>query len=387
MVLEGTGLPGSLRVRAWLTSDGRHLPYVIEGLQRLEQAGALRLDLRVRPSRWRDRVRIEPAVAGVTRISRPYPWSLDLDIATDSRSVRAAVDLQDWSELFSHRSLGRSDIVFKRMFAPDIADLVEEEYGVPVVPAGISHGVDGSALARTMRARVARLAGGLEAVVNRPALLRSVPDRLRARRSTTDASRGVGPTPPGDAASPADADRGIPDGDFAFFQVVEHAWGGPDGPADRLNRDRIELIRTLRRKLGERFVGGMAFRGSASADLADAATDRSTDRDTYLDLVRHAAVVVAGLGFADSPPWKLAEYLEAGCAIVAEELPVALPAPLGEAVVTYRTHDECATRCAELLDDPERRAAMGRTAAGYYREHVAPDAAAARFLRTALAAP
>jgi hypothetical protein len=345
--------------------DLRHAPWLLDGLAALEAAGELRLRLHARPPRWRDRVVVEGD--GHRRVGRPYPWSLDLDVRDREAGERhrVSVDLQDWREMWSHASLRDSDVVVKRMCTRPEADVVERDFGVRVVPAGVTGHGDAARWAGRWPVRVAGMAGRLETVLNEP---------TRLRRPAEEA-----PVPPGRALPPPQA----PGEPYVFFQVAHHAWG------EDLNVGRATVIRALRQRLGDRFVGGMTFGGAPAAGYEDCASGFVPDHDAYLDLVRGAAIVVSTNGFGGSPPWKLAEYLEAGACIVTEPQEVELPVALehDRQVWVASTPDEVADGCARLLDDADHRARLAAGAAAYHAAVVTPEALARRVLAAGAEAP
>ena len=346
--------------------DLRHAPWLLDGLARLEAAGELRLKLRPRPPRWRDRVVVEGD--GVRRVGRPYPWSVDLDVRDREAGVRrrVSVDLQDWREMWSHASLRDSDVIVKRMCTRNEADVVEREFGVRVVPAGITGRGHAERWSGRWPVRLAGVAGRVETVVNEP---------RRARRKAAIASVG-GPAPP--PAPPVAADE-----PYVFFQVAHHGWD------EDLDRGRAAVIRALQDRLGHRFVGGMTFSGAPAPGWEDCASGFVPDHGAYLDLVRGASVVVSTNGFGGSPPWKLAEYLEAGACIVSEPQEVELPVPLEDDrhLVVAATPDEIAGACEHLLADGDRRARLQAGAAEYHAAVVAPEALARRVLAAGAEAP
>jgi glycosyltransferase involved in cell wall biosynthesis len=205
---------------------------------------------------------------------------------------------------------------------------------------------------------VAGVAGRLETVVNEPRRLRRAP--------STPAPASDEPLPP--PVAPAHR--------FVFFQVAHHAWG------EGLNQQRAAVIRALRAGLGDRFVGGMTFTGDPVPGYEDCASGFLPDHRAYLALVRDAAVVVSTNGFGGSPPWKLAEYLEAGACIVSEPQEVALPAAQehDRHLWLASTPDEVVDACRRLLDDPAHRARLADGAAAYHAAVVEPTALARRVL-------
>jgi hypothetical protein len=285
---------------------------------------------------------------------------------------RAGIDLQDWRNMFSDRSLDRSDVLFKRMYVDEPVAAVAAVSRARIMPAGITHGAPADAWTGKPAAWLASGARVLESALGQPAGLVHQVWRRRPSRAAPD------PRGPSAQGSPPAA------GGYVLFQVMHHGQWGPESEADVLTRSRADVVRSLRARFGDRFVGGIVFPGDPPADMVDCASHLLSDRASYLELVAGAAVVVSTNGFGESPPWKLAEYLEAGAAIVSERQVARLPTPLlnGRHVVEFTGPENCADRCAELLEDPAARAGLGAEAARFYREHVAPDAAVWRYLTT-----
>lgn len=359
------------RLRVHLTGDPRHTPHVLAGLEALEAAGDATITWRARPPRWRDRVLVRDGRA--TRVGRPYPWMVLIDVLESPSGARGrmAIDLQDWREMHSREALETCAVVFKRMYVADDAAAAERLFPARILPAGLSHAVPMPAIASRSVFRRGKAFQRLESVLNAP--------RLLLRR------RGPHHTPsPGSPAHAAPKAPTLPDDGFAFFQVKYHPWGDGSEAAE-LNEVRARLIRALRAELGPRFQGGMYFDGEPPAAFADCLTPLPTDRESYLALNERATVVVSTEGFGASPPWKLCEYLQQGRSIVAERMPVVLPDPLEDDVhLRFFDHPEaCASLCASLLDAPETRARLEREAAAYYRAHVDPEATIRRHLRQA----
>jgi glycosyltransferase involved in cell wall biosynthesis len=360
--------PARFDVDVRVTRDLRHAPYLLDGLAELEDGGEVRLKLSPRWPRRHDRVVLGPD--GPRRVARPYPWSLDLAITDHGtgRRTKVSVDLQDWRDMYSATSLAASDVILKRMCTRPEVDQVEAAYGVSVRPAGITASGDASRWSSPWSMRVAALFGQVESVLDAP---RDVLGRRRARRRYEAVQE-----------HEATASR-LPDlpEDYVLYQVVHQPWLGRPA-ADRMNEARIELVRALREELGTRFVGGMTFPGEVPAGWEDCRSELFSSREVYLDLVRGAAVVVASNGFGGSPPWKLAEYLELGCCIVAEPPEVVLPQPLEHGVHAWLADSaqEVARACRHLVDAPDERAGLRQGAATYHRDQVSPAALARRVL-------
>ncbi|HVY70128.1 MAG TPA: glycosyltransferase [Verrucomicrobiae bacterium] len=373
-------LPGSkrgkLEVTLRATGDDRHQIFLIAGLIALDEAGEIDLRVVSRGPRIHDRV----VVTGDTcaRIARPYPWSYRLDVRDprSGRTVRAAVDLQDWKHFFSHGDLSSCEVLFKRSYDLKTAGVVASKYGVKVVPGGMTHSAKiGEKYAKVLSA--ARLAGKVEALVTGPKRGIDALGNMLFKRKATAAGPQKKATPV--AHAPDDL------GDFAFFQIACHG-NGDWKEAEQLNRERADLIRTMRASLGSRFQGGMYFDGPPRPEFADTLTNLPSTPQEYMRIVNQAAVGISTNGFGESFPWKLCEYLSLGKCIVTQRPAFPLPTPItpGKEAVFFDTLDDCARLCAQLLADPAARQKMATAAREYYANHVAPISVARRYVTTAL---
>jgi hypothetical protein len=366
-------------VTLFVTSDTRHLPYLMQGLVELERIGDIKLRVLSRGPRVGDRIVITGQE--VQRVRRPYPWSYRMEIR-DPRScrvVRVGVDLQDWENFFSYGDIKSCDLLFKRSYNARIANLLQAKFGTLVLPAGMTYGVKFPRGDRRVPLMIASVFGKIESLMTHPTRAvgwmreRIAPKMVLPLQTCKTIDNFINPS-----LAPKSQD-------YAFFQVQCHGSGGWR-EAEELNKTRADLIRALRSGVGEAFMGGMYFDGPPRREFADCLSVLPTARDAYLRLVANAAVVVATNGFGQSVPWKLCEYLSLGKCVVAEELAVGLPVPLvhGREMYFFKNHAECVQQCMQLLVDPDARERMGQRARQYYLEHVASVAAARRYIETAL---
>ncbi|MBX2990057.1 MAG: glycosyltransferase family 1 protein [Bacteroidetes bacterium] len=336
----------------------------MKGLSDLQREGIVRIKPRIRGLQYRDRVVVDGGI--LMRLNRPYPWSPICRIKDLESGVvtKIAIDLQDWPNWFSRHALTQADIVFKRSYDKNTAGLIAREFGVKVLPFGMSHSskLDGNVLSDG-QLRILSLLGKLESVLNDPL-------RLRGRLSTI---RFHGHRPMAQINSKSFTDRkpSLPDR-YVFFQVKYYDWN--NRWSTPLNEYRAEIIRSLRQHLGNSFQGGMFFEGSVPDGYRDCITDLPTSQEHYLNLVQRATVVVSTNGFAQSPPWKLCEYLKMGKCIVSEPMAYELPVSLvdGRDVQYFQTPDDCAAVCQSLLDNPRQTEELGGNARSFYEANIKP---------------
>jgi hypothetical protein len=141
------------------------------------------------------------------------------------------------------------------------------------------------------------------------------------------------------------------------------------------NFQRAELIRTLQRRLGDRFRGGFAPTDYARRHFPDCLSDQPSEPVAYMRAVQSCAVVVSTIGLRRSTPYKLPENLSASRAIVSDPLHFGLPTPLvdGTHLLMATDPESCADACERLLDDPSLVAHLREHAWYYYQREVRPD--------------
>ena len=171
-------------------------------------------------------------------------------------------------------------------------------------------------------------------------------------------------------------------------------WCGAGKPADvadrfrQLNECRIELIATLRARLGDSFVGGVERNHVSEQLCPDYIVDHETVKTNYVALMKRRLIGVATPGLHGSIGWKFPEYLAASRCIVSQPLRPEGSSGLveGKHYLPFHTADACANACERLLNDPALALAMRRSNEDYYRNELKPPVMMLKRLRTAMAA-
>lgn len=331
-----------------------HCSYVLAGLFRLAAHGEIALACQhPRPGSW------AKARGGEARVL------FDARPRAGAEPVPVCIELHDKSDRFYLPSLERVAWYFKRShFAPDVSAGVPSSLQSVVRPFGLTFGCGSRTAAR-------RLLLPAIATLFR-STLRAQPRWVRRtlREYWTLARLPVA----GQFEVPAE----VPRRNVVLFQTRLWADGevvGGDSAA-AVNAERIALVEALRLALGARFLGGLVPNAVARQLRPDLLTPYPVDRRSYLALQRTAGVVVYSRGLHHSTAWKLPEYLAASSAIASPPIRNALSAPLvgGVHVVGFDDPAQCAERCMQLLEQPERQAALRFQAQAYYRAHVEPAA-------------
>jgi hypothetical protein len=235
--------------------------------------------------------------------------------------------------------------------------------------------------------------------VDRFGLVRSL--RLaRGRQKLTEAARSLALSDPfaftprvGVMWSPLD-DRAVP---RALFMTRAFDPDDQTGRAQEkrnqrewLNDERAQLIRVLRRELGERFYGGFTHTAHAVRRYPDLLVGDAArgSKGGYIAHQHSFSIGVATTGIHESIGWKFAEYVAFAKAIVAEPLRYSATGDLvpGRNYLEFRSLDECVQHVVQLLEDAGLRQTLMANNAAYYQAYLCPDVLVMHTLAAALGA-
>jgi len=142
----------------------------------------------------------------------------------------------------------------------------------------------------------------------------------------------------------------------------------------QIHADRYRLIKLLKKEFPNYFKGGFIASPLAKKKYSDALTNVPSEPQAYLKAVKAAKIVIYTRGLANSPAWKMAEYLSQGKVIIAEPLTAELPVPLehGKEVLFFKTDDELVSHINLVLKDEVLQEHLSRNARRYFEQHVHP---------------
>jgi len=143
-----------------------------------------------------------------------------------------------------------------------------------------------------------------------------------------------------------------------------------------INQMRIDIIRALRQRYGDAFIGGLndsALSREWAPDLIMPA--EYTERKRYLKLVHSCDICIGSMGLFESIGGKTGEYVAAAKAIVNERLHYTVTGDFAEGkhYLSFETVDECLDAVQRLVEDPQLRYAMKQANAEYYQQYLRPD--------------
>lgn len=348
-------------------SPGTHIQQVYTGLSILHRSGTIELsqELTVGPARSigvAQHLRDAAATHAIVVLNGATTVHYDMHDAQD-------IDVQD---------LDRCDFYFKRSFSESYVG------GLPrgrekVLPYGLNCHVLPDFADTFAACRALHLPNGTRA-------------RLTALREALDAGNWIRFYPRvRELESPPDYE--LPP--RVLFLVTAY---DPNDHADRNaekieerrrhNETRAECIRSLRRELGERFLGGFNHNEYATKHYKDCLVSDAalTGKRAYLQTMRSHPICVATTGLHGSIGWKFAEYVACARAIVSERLVYDVPGELaaGRNYLEFAGPAECVEQALRLVTDRELRDEMMAENSRYYRAHLRPDVLVLNSLLTAL---
>lgn len=143
-----------------------------------------------------------------------------------------------------------------------------------------------------------------------------------------------------------------------------------------INQMRIDIIRALRERYGDAFIGGLNDSALSRAWAPDLIMPAEyTERKRYLKLVHSCDVCIGSMGLFESIGGKTGEYVAAAKAIVNERLHYTVTGGFteGKHYLSFETVEECLDAVQRLVEDPQLRFAMKQANADYYRDYLRPD--------------
>jgi hypothetical protein len=359
------------RVNITRVSMSPHLSQVLAGLYELRAANLVDLDFDG---------------------SRPDASSESLlfaEVSDGARQRSVCFDMRD-GPIIDRAALLESDVYFKRTYTHPELCHVPTGARTKVRPFGLNY-------ACSSKSQLRSLAFAKQLLFQKPTSAeRSAGPLGSMRRGVSRPVRWLGgPAIEVSASSPLqysefEASAQAPTERSVIF--LTRLWcpaGKPDDVAEQfraLNEFRIELIRTLRNRLGDQFLGGVERNDVSEQLCPEYILDQDTIKTRYVTSMKRCLVGIATTGLHGSIGWKLAEYVAASRCIVSQPLqPVTCPGLVeGTHYLPFGTADECATACERLLNDPTLAQAMRDHNEAYYRNELEPSVMMLKRLRTAM---
>ncbi len=145
---------------------------------------------------------------------------------------------------------------------------------------------------------------------------------------------------------------------------------------NRLNQDRIKLLRACKTEFNDSFIGGIIGDEYSKRVAPDLVLPTSfTQKESFLHLVKEASICIATEGLHGSTGWKFAEFVANAKAILTEPLKFDLPGDFkeGKNYLTYSNESELIQCIYKLLSNEQLLNQMKLENYQYYHAFVRPD--------------
>lgn len=145
---------------------------------------------------------------------------------------------------------------------------------------------------------------------------------------------------------------------------------------EQINQMRIEIIRALKEKYGDDFIGGIEDNTTSRKLCPDLILPKNlTIRIAYMRLMRKTSICVASTGLFNSIGWKIAEYVAAGKAIVSEKLNYQLIGDFekDKNYLEYTNVEECLEAVDKLYNNPDMIGRMKIANKEYFEKYQRPE--------------
>ncbi len=159
-----------------------------------------------------------------------------------------------------------------------------------------------------------------------------------------------------------------------LWRPSSEAWGINN---KSMNECRINIIRELRKKYGDNFIGGIYEDDYSKSMCPDIIVSKlKTKKENFLRNIKKADICIGTLGLDESIGWKTAEYVAASKAIILEKPKYELPGNFDKDInyLEFTNLNECLQQIEYLINNPQRIIEMQEQNAIYYDKYVRPDA-------------
>lgn len=360
-------MKNSLEVVIYTPQEHNQSSYFHTGLFELERMGILKC--RVVLDTQERRGTLSTFDEKLTRSNHPQPKTsyYKLIDKKNNKEVYFAVDAYDIAHFFSEYALKNCEFIFKRNYEQKYTCRLDKSYQNKIYSLGLTFKVQSLNRHSLLTYFSGLIIGNLRLIQQK--------DRAFPRRIYQSIKKNY--------THWLDAKNTRAWHDFNQYSLAnDHSvifqtrcFARTEEPdVQGIHNQRADLIRILKKRLGKQFIGGFIPDEVSKKYYPDCLTNMPTDPQGYLQLVKKASIGIYTRGLANSPAWKLAEYLSQGKCIVAEPLTTELPVPLehGKHLMYFHSPEECADLCEMLLNNPAKMQELSRNARAYYEQHVDP---------------
>ncbi|WP_298368895.1 glycosyltransferase [uncultured Lutibacter sp.] len=336
------------------------------GLFELEKKGFLNLKIKLgfHKNKGVTEVAEKGAINKTTRLFQKASYYKLIDNHS-GKSIYFAVDLYDFSNQFSTVALEKCDYIFKRNYESKYIKQLPIENQNKIFRYGLSFGVHSKIKRKDYLFFISLFIGNLTFKLDRNLLGRLYKNYVAQLnhwnfiKTTRKIERFE--------------NFEKPEVNSIFFQTrcFQHE---EQKDVKEIHQQRYRIIKLLKKTYPKLFLGGFIPSKISNILYKDALSNVPSEPEQYLNALKKAKIVIYTRGLANSPAWKMAEYLSQGKVIIAEPLTAELPVPLvhGKEVLFFNTDEELIYNINSVLENDLLAKELSENARLYFETHVHP---------------
>lgn len=360
-----------------------HSSYIQTGLFELEKMGLVNVEVQLYIKKNKGTLTVDKH-GNITKTLRPHPKT-SFYILIDSSSnkkISFATDLYDFAEHFSETALNNCDYYFKRNFENRFVNSIQQNAKAKIHKLGITFGNHSVYKHHDFKFFFGLFLSNLRLNLKGDRyLFKRLFKTYKAQQKHwqfINTSRSISRFENFEQAS----ENSIMFQTRCFLHEK-------DEDVKQIHQQRYHIIKLLRQHFHDIFMGGFVPSKLAKKTYGDALTNVPTAPEEYLDALKKAKIVIYTRGLANSPAWKMAEYLSQGKVIIAEPLTTELPVPLmeGKELLYFHNDTELVEKIKMVLEDETLAAHLSKNARTYFETHVHPVQNTKRILELMLNKP
>lgn len=148
-----------------------------------------------------------------------------------------------------------------------------------------------------------------------------------------------------------------------------------DNDTKEIHKQRIEIIRMLKKEFSNHFIGGLKFDPPLTDNFADCISNINGDPHSFLSAIRTCGICIYTRGLTLSTGWTLPEFLSQKKCVVAEKSETVFPQALIHNVhlMYFNSYDELIEICKNLIKNSEERERIAQNGFDYYNNFINPN--------------
>lgn len=345
-----------------------HSSYIQTGLFELERMGKINVKVQLYLKKNKGTLTVDEKGC-VTKTQRSHPKTSFCTMIDDStgQKITFATDLYDFAEHFSEAALNNCDFYFKRNYEGRFVEPMQVNSMAEIYKLGMTFGTHSEYKHGGYKFFIGLFLVNLKLNLKWDRkLFRRIFKTYKAQKrhwQFINTSR--------DIDRFENFEKVIEGGIMFQTRCFRHE---NNKDVKQIHQQRYHLIKLLRQNFPERFLGGFVPSKVANEKYGDALTNVPTAPEEYLDALKKTKIAIYTRGLANSPAWKMAEYLSQGKVIIAEPLTAELPEPLmdGKEILYFHSDEELIEKIKLVSENAVLAGRLSDNARAYFEKHVHP---------------